>query len=448
MKLTRGVTNMPTVIVPSDQPASSQQLEPLDAVLVEEPTNANVLTVPTNHVTSARSYDPVDASTLRDIAVRTPPFPGFRHPLRSLFWIIRGLFGLASLMLLLAVVAAIPIVNFVALGFLLEAEGRVGRSGRFRDGFPLLGLAPRLGSIALGTWLWLIPLRLISTNAAAAHIIDPGGAADARTQTIKWIAGVVIGLHICLALARGGALSCFFRPIKNIRWLLGQLRTGTYFETAGQAIHDFVSALRLKHHFLLGVRGFFAAFIWLLIPTIIYASVRTPGGPGALQMLFGGSLLVLAFAWVPFLQARTAVENRWRAGTELGQIRDLFRYSPFSWLVAVIVTYVLALPLYLFKAFTPPQDALWPITLIFIASIYPVRLITGWAYHRASKRREEGLKSWWVTRTAVRLGLMLPLLTVYVFILYFTQFLGAEGKLTLYEHHVFLLPWPYLLGAG
>ena len=79
---------------------------------------------------------------------------------------IRGLFGLASLLLLLAVIAAIPIVNFIALGYLLEAEGRVGRSGRLRDGFPLLGLAPRLGTIALGIYLWLIPLRIITANAA------------------------------------------------------------------------------------------------------------------------------------------------------------------------------------------------------------------------------------------------------------------------------------------
>ncbi|MCA9056259.1 MAG: hypothetical protein KDA75_20660, partial [Planctomycetaceae bacterium] len=210
----------------------------------------------------------------------------------------------------------------------------------------------------------------------------------------------------------------------------------------------FVAALRPRHHFLLGVRGFFAAFVWLLVPTLIYASVRTPGGPGALQMLLGGTLLVLAFAWVPFLQARVAVENRWRAGIELRQIRDLFRHAPFAWLTAVIVTYVLALPLYLFKAFSPPQDALWPITLIFIVSIYPARLITGWAYNRAVQRRAAGLKSWWTTRLLVRLVAMLPLLAVYVFILYFTQFLGAHGKLTLYEHHAFLLPWPYLFGAG
>ena len=64
------------------------------------------------------------------------------------------------------------------------------------------------------------------------------------------------------------------------------------------------------------------------------------------------------------------------------------------------------------------------------------------------RRSELGLRSHGITRFAVQFLGMLPLLAVYVFILYFTQFLGAHGKLTLYEHHVFLLPWPYLLGAA
>ncbi|MFV0444272.1 MAG: hypothetical protein ACK5Q5_11945 [Planctomycetaceae bacterium] len=407
---------------------------------------------------SSRAFLPVDTSgrSLTDAIAevdfdgegRLPPFPGWRRPLRSLVWGGRGLFGLVSLLLMLAVIAAIPIANFIALGYLLEAEGRVGRSGRFRDGFPLLGLAPRLGTIALGIYVWLLPLRIVSTNAAAAHIISPDSVQDARLQTFKSIAGVVIGLHLCLALARGGSLGCFVRPIKNLRWLLGQLRRGDYLQTASDNVGQFVSGLRLKHHFILGIKGFVAALIWLLVPTLVYATINRPQGPGVLQMLFGGILLVLVLAWTPFLQARVAVENRFRGGLERQQVRDLFSFAPFAWLLALVVTYVLALPLYLFKAFILPRDALWPLTLVFIVSIYPTRLFTGWAYHRATRRREEGLRSRGVSRFTVRFLAMLPLLAVYVFILYFTQFLGAHGKLTLYEHHVFLLPWPYLLGEG
>ncbi|MEZ6065780.1 MAG: hypothetical protein R3B90_08755 [Planctomycetaceae bacterium] len=377
---------------------------------------------------------------------RLPPCPGWRHPLLSLVWMIRGAFGLASLVLMLALIAAIPVVNFLALGYLLEVEGRVGRTGRLRDGFPLLGLAPRIGSIALGVYLWLLPLRLLSANAAAARIIEPGSAHDLRLHRLLTVAAVLVATHLCLALARGGSLGCFFRPIKNLRWLIGHLRQGDYLETSSREIRDFVGRLRLKHHFLLGVKGAASAFAWLLLPTIVYASVVRPGGAGVLQFLLGGSLLVLVFAWVPFLQARLVTENRFGGGFELRATRNLYTHAPLAWLVAVLVTYLLALPLYLFKAFVLPQDALWPITLIFIVSIYPARLVTGWAYHRAVRRRGDGLRSRFVTRWLIKLGGMLPVLAVYVFILYFTQFLGAHGKLTLYEHHAFLLPWPYLFG--
>ena len=163
-----------------------------------------------------------------------------------------------------------------------------------------------------------------------------------------------------------------------------------------------------------------------------------------LVTLFGGLLLVFAFAWVPFLQAHFAATNRFGAFRELGTVRRLFGHAPFAWLFAVIIVYVLALPLYLFKIALPPSDAMWFVTLVFVASIYPARVVTGWAYHRAVRRQQAGMRSWWITRMFVRL-LMLALIVSYVFLLFFTQFIGEEGKRELFQHHAFLLPWPMLL---
>ena len=85
---------------------------------------------------------------------RLPPCPHIlRNPFRFAGWLIRAVFGIASLTLLLAVIAAIPIVNFLTLGYLLEVEARVARTGKLRDAFLLLDVAPRIGSIVLGTWL-------------------------------------------------------------------------------------------------------------------------------------------------------------------------------------------------------------------------------------------------------------------------------------------------------
>ena len=41
-----------------------------------------------------------------------------QHPLRAISWLIRMLFGMFSLTLLLAVIAAIPVVNILALSLI------------------------------------------------------------------------------------------------------------------------------------------------------------------------------------------------------------------------------------------------------------------------------------------------------------------------------------------
>ena len=368
------------------------------------------------------------------------PVP-WRKPIAFLIWSFQLLFGLGSLIFLLSVIAAVPVVNLFALGYLLEVEGRVARSGRLRDAFPLIRVAPRIGSIALGVYLWTVLLRLLANSSGNAHIIDPGGAADRRLAFVSTVVWALVTVHLCLALARGGGLPTFIRPIKNLRWLWARWRAGDYLETASGHVRSFYSELQVPHHFWLGLRGFIVGLTWLIVPSVLYVSATRPEGGAAIFTVFIGFLLTLVFAWMPFLQARFAAEDRLRAGFEVRQVKELFRHAPFAFLFATIVVYVLALPMYLFKAFQLPSDAQWPITLIFIVSIYPARVVTGWVYHRAVARRELGLKSWFVTRLFVRVGLIFPLLAVYTFILYFTQFIAQDGKAELVKHHAFLLPW-------
>ena len=373
----------------------------------------------------------------------------FRHPLRAAGWFLRIGFGIASLILMLAVIAAIPIVNFLALGYLLEVEGRVGRSGKFRRAFPLLGLAPRLGSIVLGVGLWLLPLRLLAGAVADARLIDPAGTAAGNLQRATMFAAGVIAVHLCLALARGGSFGCFFRPLKNILWLIGRLRAGDYLERAGGHVREFVAGLYLKHHFSLGVRGYFAAALWLWIPTAFFAAADSTRGGAIAVTVFGGLCLIPVLSLVPFLQARFAAENRLRAMFEVRRVIDLFTRAPFAWLIAVVLAFVLSLPLYLLTVVLPPQDAMWLVTIVFIVSIYPAKTIVGWAYGRAVRKpapTETGGK--WLFRRvvlplSVYIGAIVPLLGAYVVVLFFTQAIGAHGKAVLFEHHVFLLPVPF-----
>ncbi len=384
---------------------------------------------------------PVDAiGTQTDSVGDVPPFPHlFWHPLRATAWTVRTLFGIVTLILLLAIVAAIPVLNFLALGYLLDVEGRIARTGRLRYAFPLLDRAPAIGSIALGVWIWIFPLRLMSGAVADARLIDPSSTATSVMQWLTVSLACVVAAHLCGALGRGGGFWTFFRPIKNVRWLLSCLRGGFDWTNAATQVSLFVSSLRLKHHFLLGVYGFVGALIWLIVPTALFAASNRTEGPSVLVTIVGGLGLVLLFGWLPFLQAHFAAENRFRAMFELSKIRQLFRQAPLAWMSAIVVIYVLSLPLYLLKVVAPPQDAMWFVTIVFIASIYPARVVAGWAYSRAVRKET---RAWfgfrWVSRTV-----SFSLLGLYVFLLFFTQFIAEHGKRVLFEHHEFLLPVPF-----
>ena len=428
--------DLPTLVAdePSTQPVA---LKPLPG-WASQPPELAVLEVD-NSVSEFASESALPVLEEELVADRLPPFPvPWRHPILCALWIVRTLFGLASLTLLLAIAAAVPLVNFWVLGYLLDVEGRVARSGKIRASFPLLGLAPRFGSIVLGVWLCVLPLRLLAGAATDAQLIDPGGAGGWKFGLFaaKWL----MAAHLCLALARGGALSCFFRPIKNVRWLLARWRDQDYWVRASTAIGQFLSGLNARPYYSAGWRGYLGTAAWLFIPSALYGSMHDPDKPAqVLVMLIGGVGLWLTLMWAPLLQARFAAENRVMAFGELGPARELFRRAPFAWLFAIVLTYLLALPLYLFKAVSPPQDAMWFITIIFVISIFPTKVALGWAYGRSMRRTE---RAWWPWRWLCKIVLGI-LLAIYVFILFGTPAISEHGRRVLFEHHTLLLPVPF-----
>src|SRR5262245_20787945 len=62
-------------------------------------------------------------SIVRSRSVAKSAFHLFGRCLRGAFWTVTWLFGAASLMIGLAVLAALPILQFLSLGYLLEAGG-------------------------------------------------------------------------------------------------------------------------------------------------------------------------------------------------------------------------------------------------------------------------------------------------------------------------------------
>ena len=128
--------------------------------------------------------EPVTASVQPSIFVRA--WTGF-------YAAIGWCFGLVCLIAGLAVVAAIPLVNLVGLGYLLFACGHIASTGRFRDGFVGVRRAGRLGGAILGVWLVLWPARMLASLRDSAMVVSPEKAGF-------WIVAlwVVTGITICL----------------------------------------------------------------------------------------------------------------------------------------------------------------------------------------------------------------------------------------------------------
>lgn len=373
-----------------------------------------------------------------------PPCPSpWKHPLKALGWLGSLAFAWVSLIGLLAVIAAIPLINFLSLGYFLSASGRVARTGKLRYAAPWLPIVSRIGTITLGTWCCLLVIRIVTDVASDAALIAPGSTAALGWRLAHRTLVVAMSVHLLLALANGGSLMCFVRPIRNIRRLWGEFRAGGYFDRASLHCQQFLSSMRLLEMFWLGAVGFAGTFLWLLLPTMLFASLSDITKPGQILLtLLGGSLLIPVLCWAPFLQAHFAAERRWSAFLELRKVRRLFLNAPLGWMFSTILVYLLALPLYLFKIAAPPQDAMWFVTLIFVATIYPAKGAVGWAYGCA--RRRERRTSRWLTVPS-RL-LLVPLLAAYLFIVYFTPAIGAAGRRVLFEHHALLLPAPFAGG--
>jgi hypothetical protein len=348
------------------------------------------------------------------------------------------LFGALVLLIGLAVLAALPLLQFLSLGYLLEAGGRVARTGKLRDGFIGVRLAARLGGLVLGSWVLLLPVRLVADLARSAQLIDPGGRVAAGWRIGLFVLIGLTALHIGSACARGGRLRYFLWPF-NCFWLLRRLLRGGYYAAARDAVWDVVVSLRLPYYFWLGFRGFVGALTWLALPVTLIALGRV-GTPGAaLAGFLGALLLVVVLVYLPFLQMRLAATNRFSAVFELGAVRADFRRAPWAFAFAFVLTLLFALPLYLLKIEMVPREAAWLPSLVCITFIFPARLLTGWALGRA--RRSPTPRHWFFRWTG-RLPI-LPAAAAYVLIVFFTQYTSWNGIWSLYEQHAFLVPVPF-----
>ncbi len=363
--------------------------------------------------------------------------PGFRRFIAKAF---DGLFGILALILALAVISAVPILNLLSLGYLLEASRRVAVSGKIRSGFVGIGKATVLGKIILCTWLWSIPIRLVHTYWQDAELIKAGSKASQNLKGFLIFLIIAVTLHLIWACIRGGKLRHFFwpAPVRFIRWL-GE--TGE-FARIWNKIFSFAQSLRLSYYLNLGFKGFAGAAIWLVIPVLILmaASVIPNVGLSAITSLLGAILLGIVVLYLPFLQTHFAVSGNFREFFSIKSTRQSFRRAPLAFWMALFITLLFAIPLYLLKIELTPNEVAWLPNLVFVLFIFPARILVGWAVGRSMKREQPRI---WVSRWISRLA-AIPVVAAYVFVVWLTQYLSWHGSYGLLEQHAFLVPAPLL----
>ncbi len=380
-------------------------------------------------VYDATVVSPPEPEVYEATVAQNPPNP-FGLVGRGAEWV----FGAATLTLALSLLTAVPFGQFLVLGYMLEACGRVARTRHIRDGFIGVRSAARLGGIAVAAFVLWLPLYAVSIVAESARIIDPAGATAKTWEAALTVMMAVYVLHVTAALVAGGRVRHFLNPFAVPLLALRLFRGGLYAKCRDR-LWDASKELRLPYYFGLGFRGYLGAFLWLVVPLALLGQGHRVPALG----LLGAALLGVVVIYLPALQARFARENRLRAYFEVLAVRREYRRAPLAFTLALWVQLLAAIPLYVLKIEAIPRELIFLEGFVFLAFMFPARLVAGWAYGRAAKREKPRHFVWrWLGRLVVP-----PVVFAYVVVVFGSQHLGWHGISSLYEQHAFLLPVPF-----
>jgi len=349
--------------------------------------------------------------------------------------VVESVLGVVCLPLGLAILASLPLLNYMALGYLLEAAGTVGRTGRLRDGFFGIRSAGRVGGLLAGAFLTVLPVWAISSWAQSAELIDPTSATTRNWKLGLTVVTALAVAHIALACLWGGKLRHFLLPPLHPAFAVVAFLRGNPLARARDGVWDFFVAARPWYYFWLGLRGAVGALLWLALPVTLLAV-----GWKFAPLGFLGFLLMLPVVTIlPLLQTHFAARNRFVEMFNLWAAFRIYLRAPWRCSFALFVTLLFALPLYLLKIELVPRDALVFPALVFVAFIWPARLLTGWVYGRAARKPQRSCFVFWTTG-----WLPVPaFVAVYGFFVWLSQYLSWYGVASLYEQHAFLLPVPF-----
>ena len=361
-------------------------------------------------------------------------FAPFRAFYRFVFWI----FGVVVLVTALALAASLPIVQFIALGYLLEISRRIVKHQKVRAGFWGIQAAARAGGVILGTFLIWLPAYFMSNYYVDATIMLPGSerAAQYGRQTALLAAFTI--LVTLWAWTRGGLLRHFIWPAP-VKFLKEGLNRKIYV-AAHDKFWECVSQFPLRDLFVSGFQAFVGTFCWLIVPLgLCIGGMVLPRGINIVCGTIGYISLAIIFLYLPMLQTRFAVERRLAVFREIGVVRSMYQRAPLALWISMVSVWLLALPVYLVKIELTPREVVLLPAVVFIIFAWPTRILLGWAYARAQRRETPRLRlSIWLGRLT-----LIPIVFAYGSIVLASRYTSWYGEWSLLEQHALLIPIPF-----
>ena len=414
------------------------ETEPLLARLVKDPDS--------NH--ELLDHKPLTAESLQQTSTHIPKTlsGGLRRAGRFIIWTIRGCFCIVSLVVLLAVLTAIPVLQLIAFGYLLQVAGGLTMGGKLRNSLPNLDAAGQIGLAAIATFIAALPTQALAHLESVSNLINSGSQQAVAMRFAAIAFSMCMTGYLLWAWIRGGRLVHYLWPQPK-RFFREGWRWNTW-RTAPDRLWQFTVALELPKYFWLGARGAVGTLVWLFPAMIIIAAFRI-GETGLAGLVGFASLVLLGMGlfYLPMLQAHFAAENRLSALFEVRTIRRDFRHAPWAWLLAMIICLVVTpIPLYLLKIEATPREVMWAPCLLFVAFILPARIATGLALRRARSTPEPRGKWAKFSRILVRI-MMLIVIGIYLLFVYVSQYTSWDGLLTWVQQHAILIPVPFLHGV-
>lgn len=363
----------------------------------------------------------------------------------------RGVFCVLSLIALLAILTAVPMLQLIAFGYLLGVAGRLAGGADFRDSLPGLTQAGQIGLAAMVLFIVALPTRLIAHWESVAVLIQPGSDPAGVMRFLAIVASVAAMVYLLIALALGGHLADYAWPVSFCfcpKRYSRRLFSKKVWSALPNRLWEFTVSLDLLSHFWLGLRGAIGTMVWL-IPALVIMLTFREGDSGAAGFLGIVALLVLGISmmYLPMLQAHFADANRVSALFDVRRIRADFRGAPWSWLAAMLLMLlVLPLPLYLLKIEATQQEVMWLPCFVFVAFMLPARIATGLALRRCRRNLQSADVSSAVSQWIVR-SLMPLVVAIYLGFVYLSQYTSWDGLGTWIAQHAVLIPVPFVDGT-